>query len=188
MAKKQAESRWPVYLVAAVVAVLAIVLAVWLVRSHRRPVRPASIPRMARPAWLPDPHLTPGGTFAVSESEVCRPGYARAARDVPGSVKREVCRLYGVPYPARGYEIDHLIPLALGGSNEVSNLWPQTGEGRWTFRQKDQLEVRLHAMACRGEITMSQAQEMIRSDWTVPYRRYVQPEPAHLPMSLPENP
>jgi hypothetical protein len=168
MAKTRAESRWPVYLAAALVAALAIVLAAWLVRSHRRPVRPAAIPRAVRPAWLPDPHLTPGATFAVSESEVCR--------------------RYGVPYPAHGYEIDHLIPLALGGSNAIENLWPQTGEGRWTYRQKDQLEVRLHAMACRGEITIGQAQEMIRSDWTVPYRKYVQPEPAHLPMSLPENP
>jgi hypothetical protein len=29
------------------------------------------------------------------------------------------------------YELDHLIPLELGGSNDLRNLWPQPFEGEW---------------------------------------------------------
>ena len=38
----------------------------------------------------------------------------------------EVLLRYGLPAgPHPDYEIDHLIPLCLGGSDDFSNLWPQ---------------------------------------------------------------
>jgi 5-methylcytosine-specific restriction endonuclease McrA len=29
-------------------------------------------------------------------------------------------------HPPGAYEIDHLISISLGGSNDIKNLWPQT--------------------------------------------------------------
>jgi hypothetical protein len=136
-----------------------------------------------RPPWLPDPRLTPGAVFPhVLADDICRPGYARAARRVRESTKREACRLYGVSYPAKGYEIDHLISLELGGAaDDVRNLFPQPGTGKWTYHHKDQLENNLHRRVCSGELTLREAQDLIRGgrtyDWTLAYRKYVSAEP-----------
>src|SRR5438477_344466 len=40
----------------------------------------------------------------------------------------------------RSFEIDHLIPLELGGSNELANLRPQPYRRRPAAREKDLLE------------------------------------------------
>jgi hypothetical protein len=70
-------------------------------------------------------------------------------------------------------EIDHLIPLELGGSNARANLWPQRYDGAWNAARKDRLERRLHAMVCRGEISLKTAQEAIARDWVAAYLRFV---------------
>src|SRR6202162_4092340 len=76
---------------------------------------------------LPDPSLTPGSTFDVTAQDVCTPGYARKVRDVPAEMKSQVYREYGITSHGPGdYEIDHLIPLELGGSNSIKNLWPES--------------------------------------------------------------
>lgn len=56
------------------------------------------------------------------------------------------------------YEVDHLIPLALGGANSKSNLWAQP----WPeARIKDKLEVRLQHAVCHGTIGIAKAQDSI---------------------------
>jgi hypothetical protein len=48
-------------------------------------------------------------------------------RNVPAKMKREVYEEYGVTSHGRGdYEVDHLIPLELGSSNSIKNLWPES--------------------------------------------------------------
>jgi hypothetical protein len=46
-------------------------------------------------------------------------------------------------------EVDHLIPLELGGSNEMKNLWPQPDKRQPECVEKDQLENELHMVAAR---------------------------------------
>ena len=53
---------------------------------------------------------------------------------------------YGLPPgPHRGYEVDHLIPLDLGGADADSNLWPEPRsnivEWRFSAEAKDKLEM-----------------------------------------------
>jgi hypothetical protein len=76
---------------------------------------------------LPDPKLTPGDVFDVTLKDICTPGYSRKVRAVPRSLRNEAYRLYGITSPNPGdYQFDHLIPLSLGGSNSIRNLWPQS--------------------------------------------------------------
>ncbi len=69
--------------------------------------------------------------------------------------------------------MDHLVPVSLGGSNRVENLWPQPLSGEWSYLQKNRLEKRLQKMVCGGEVELKEAQEAIAKDWVSAYKRYV---------------
>jgi hypothetical protein len=121
---------------------------------------------------LPDPGLTPGATLDVTTNDICVPGYTKKIRNVPVAVKRQVYQEYGAVYRPGAYEIDHLEPLELGGSNSIRNLWPESYDIQWNARIKDQLENRLHVLACDGKISLSEAQQAIATDWIAAYKRY----------------
>lgn len=128
----------------------------------------------AQPLW-PDPHLTPGMTITQDASVVCRPGYAKSVRNVTESEKRRVYAEYRIVPRHRGeFEIDHLVSLELGGSNDIKNLWPQSYETPvWNAHVKDKLEDKLHAMVCHGALTLPEAQRAIATDWRTAYCTYV---------------
>ncbi|MBI5153271.1 MAG: HNH endonuclease [Parcubacteria group bacterium] len=107
----------------------------------------------------------------MTANDVCRHGYTKEVRSVSTALKREVCRRYGVSYPTPhgAYEIDHFIPLELGGSNDVTNLWPEPANPRPGFHEKDVVENYLHREVCKGRMTLKQAQEAIRNDWYAVY-------------------
>ena len=108
----------------------------------------------------PDPALTPGAVLPVTAAQVCTKGYATKVRSVPPSRARAVFAAYHVPYSERGKgELDHLVSLELGGSNDATNLWPQFGKRP---NPKDGLENRLHADVCAGRRTLAEAQAIIR--------------------------
>ena len=76
---------------------------------------------------LPDKDCTPGAIFKeVTKDQICVPGYSQTVRNVPDSEKKAVYREYGILSHTTGeYEVDHFISLELGGSNDISNLWPE---------------------------------------------------------------
>lgn len=117
---------------------------------------------------LPDHDCTPGDVFpeAVLDT-ICVPGYTKTVRSVSTALRKSVFAEYGVPYPQpRGsYEVDHLIPLALGGNNDIANLFPQPAEPSPGFREKDVVEVYLQQQACAGAVDLSVAQEQIANNW-----------------------
>lgn len=133
---------------------------------------------------LPDPDLTPGAVLTTSAQVVCSPavlpngkrvGYAKSVRDVPQSEKRAVLATYRrvhpdwPPCPPLACEVDHLISLELGGSNDASNLWPEPyevpGAPGYGARDKDKVENELHRRVCSGALDIREAQRRIRSDW-----------------------
>jgi hypothetical protein len=116
---------------------------------------------------LPDSDCTPGSVFPeVTVDQICTPGYSASVRNVPDSVKKQVYAEYGVITHLTGeYEVDHLISLELGGSNDVSNLWPEAADPRPGFHEKDQVENYLHKEVCRGVMTLKDAQAIIAHDW-----------------------
>jgi hypothetical protein len=67
-------------------------------------------------------------------------------------------------------EIDHLIPLGLGGTNRPANLWPQSySTVPWNSKVKDQLEIKLRTEMCHGDIDLAAAQQEIAKDWKAAY-------------------
>ncbi len=116
---------------------------------------------------LPDRACTPGAIFPdATTDKICVPGYSSSVRNVPQSEKDEVYAEYGITSHEPGqYEVDHLISLELGGSNDISNLWPEPAEPTPGFHQKDQVENYLHDQVCSGAMPLQQAQIQIATNW-----------------------
>ncbi|MEK7648654.1 MAG: HNH endonuclease [Patescibacteria group bacterium] len=116
---------------------------------------------------MPDERCTPGDIFPQATAEqICVPGYSRKARNVSVSQKNRIYASYGIRSHRVGeYNIDHLISLQLGGSNEDSNLWPEAENPRPGYHEKIKVENFLHGELCKGEITLRQAQRLVGQHW-----------------------
>lgn len=131
-------------------------------------------PAFAADPIKPDPRLTPGAVATTDADIVCHPGYARSARHTSGKLKSFVYREYGVDRRSGHYEIDHLIPLSLGGADTAANLWPESWDTRpWNAARKDELELYLHGAVCAGRMPLDQAQREIAEDWIAAYRQHI---------------
>jgi hypothetical protein len=108
---------------------------------------------------------------------ICSPTFRTSAiRNVPDSEKHQVEVEYGLA--PRGYghtlEIDHIVSLELGGSNDPANLFPEEAtfaNDAPGFRTKDKLENKLHDLVCSGAMNLRAAQRGIASDWEKLYKQ-----------------
>ena len=125
------------------------------------------------PVSFPEPSLTPGVAAGVNREQVCR-SMPPKNRMVPASLQRKVFEEYGIPgAEPRAYEVDYLITPALGGADDIRNLWPQSySSAMWNARVKDALEDRLHDLVCEGQLDLATAQRDISSDWIAAYKKY----------------
>lgn len=121
---------------------------------------------------LPDPRCTPGSYDPkVTAAMLCAPGYTTRTYRLPESQSsafkyNEAYPAYQVPGNVKT-ELDHLISLELGGSNDASNLWPEDPP---TPNPKDTVENQLHAWVCAAtgadaETRLAQARLAIATDW-----------------------
>lgn len=187
-------------LIVAIVLTLSVTVGVLLAQSSASATEPApsvlvlpasghvtGLPYPARCAmrhaangrWLPDPVCTPGAASAAVRqdnihSTICMTGYTasvRAPEAETARVKTTAMRSYNQPVPGRTTtELDHQVPLELGGSNDVKNLWPEPSDiPNGGYRNtKDSVERSLHSAVCatHPRITLVQAQNAINDDWT----------------------
>lgn len=122
---------------------------------------------------LPNPALTPGDTTNATKAQICTPGYSSSVRNVTSATKNLVFQLYGLLRTQDRFEIDHLISLELGGSNDIKNLWPESYTTQpWNASVKDRLEGRLHYLVCNNRLDLKTAQEAIASNWQIAYLTY----------------
>jgi hypothetical protein len=86
------------------------------------------------------------------------------------SEKDAVAREYGLKMTPSNppIEIDHIVPVELGGSNDISNLFPQLGAAN--YRLKNRLESRVRGFVCAGQMTLAAARRGISADWTKLYK------------------
>src|SRR5207244_2340227 len=95
----------------------------------------------------------------------------KSVRNVSSEEKRQVYAEYGIASHQPGeYEADHLIPLELGGSNDIANLWPEAAEPRPGFHEKDMVENYLHQQVCAGVMSLQDAQQKIATNWLQVYK------------------
>lgn len=110
---------------------------------------------------------TPGAIFPNATKEViCVSGYSATVRDVPESLKDQVYAEYNIINIPGENEVDHCVNLAIGGSNDISNLWPERYNDTFGARIKDRVENCLHRMVCDGTIDLYQAQYDVCHNWT----------------------
>ena len=125
---------------------------------------------------MPDPRLTPGDVRpGVSRDALCA-GPPRTARMVTRRAREEVFERYRIP-PERWnqYVIDHLIPVELGGSGELRNLWPQPRSGVAGAETKDRLERSFYRQVCNGVLDLGSAQRRLARDWYLAWNQAGRP-------------
>ena len=115
------------------------------------------------------------GNFGNVEELAARVGVTPDQfQNLAQSLQAQVFRQYGFERGRRRYEIDHLIPLSLGGADEAANLWPESlVKQPWNAHAKNRLEVRLHELVCTGRLPLAQAQKEIAADWIAAYETYI---------------
>jgi len=142
------------------------------------------VARGTTPEQLPDPACTPGAYDpAVTAGVLC-------ARDSRGHYTydtdtyrppvyqtsrfkaEQALPAYGLA-PGTRAELDHLIPLVLGGANDAANLWPQPPPPGKPIAPnvKDRSEVALRTWTCQGTSAaerqgrLDTARQVIADNW-----------------------
>lgn len=128
--------------------------------------------------YKPDKNKTPGDSIKdIPLDLLCMKGYTETVRNVSKTTKKNVYELYGISYPPaeNTFVIDHLIPLELGGSNSIKNLWPQSViDSSQSAKMKDKVENLLHSKVCEGSLNLSEAQSIMTTDWDIWYNTYIE--------------
>jgi hypothetical protein len=152
------------------VALIAIMVAVVPALAEELPIRP-------------DDTLTPGVVASTDPADVCGVvdglTYSKRHRQTPQELKREVYAAYHVNPAGRDFEIDHRVPLCIGGADVRENLWPQEGWQHPSYHDKDRLEAFVcHAVCVIRRMTLQQGQAVFMGDWIAGYQRvFGQPSP-----------
>ena len=111
----------------------------------------------------PDPKLTPG-SMCQSDSTRHPENIPYCKRSVSSSDKWFVIGTYNklganISEKNRGhFKIDHFIPLCIGGSNRLDNLWPQHES---IYIQTDDVEHMTCELVSRGEMRQQDAIDLV---------------------------
>jgi hypothetical protein len=130
---------------------------------------------------IPDPTCTPGAfnptiTLAILKNTNFRTCCIRDKVESE-TAKKVAYQWYGLTPPANNTgesmtcELDHLVPLELGGGDSMDNIWPQCGPDSVTlkeryFKQKDQVEMYLAGQVKAGAMNLTTTQRAIAKDYT----------------------
>lgn len=155
--------------------------------------------------WLPDPECSPGAINpTLTKDVICSPEFRTDPyRLVPANIKTKVYDAYSVPtniatpapqpIPTAGprggkrWEIDHIVAIEDGGSNDIANLAPQPANPTPGFHQKDVVETWIRKNStgiCAGKANLPDVQKALAEDW---YLLYQQERGKGMPQTLPSG-
>jgi len=123
---------------------------------------------------LPDRACSPGAIYnQLTKNVICGPAFRTSFyANTPEAQRFAVQQEYGIPavHYGRLIEVDHIVSIELGGSNDIANLFPESEKPRPGYHEKDRVENYLHDQVCRGAMTLAAAQRAIATDWVQVYR------------------
>jgi hypothetical protein len=154
-------------------AALCLLMALSLLLARLSLGRRSQLLSQAVVVSLPDSTITPGATLLVSRPAVCAQENIKN-KPVPAVLQRRVFEEYGIAgADPRAYEVDYLITPALGGADDIRNLWPHSYSATlWNAQVKDALEDHLRQMVCDGQLDLATAQREIAVNWIEAYKKY----------------
>lgn len=128
---------------------------------------------------VPVEALNPDVQQSTIQQTICIAGYTASVRPsttYTNGVKFKLLREKELPISAASeFELDHRIPLALGGHpRNLQNLMLQPWEGKDGAKVKDRLERRLQQLVCTAKLQLEDARRAIYMDWQGAYRTYIQ--------------
>ena len=125
----------------------------------------------------PDRRCSPGAYYSkLTKAVICSSSFRTSTiRNVPDSEKHQVEVDYGLVAKSYGstLEIDHIVSLELGGSNDIANLYPEKATLPGSapgFHVKDKLENKLHDLVCDGSMSLRSVQRSIAANWQALYK------------------
>lgn len=109
--------------------------------------------------YVPDSKMTSGDFCKRSSGDYMGDAYGekipKCNRNVTQSTKLKIYELYGVKKSCQvNYTIDHFIPLSIGGSNSMDNLWP---EAKSIKHLRQNLEMQLFEGVRDGKMSQAEA-------------------------------
>ncbi|MCK9369700.1 hypothetical protein M0R04_07310 [Candidatus Dojkabacteria bacterium] len=119
---------------------------------------PSVVPPACSPVDLPFNALSPGESLSIPQlADICNERYLAnvpAESTVLNGKAQQVFVNNHFPFKKSaapcvgGCTLDSLIPLSLGGSNNIANKWPQPDTGTYTTAMKNTLEATLRERVC----------------------------------------
>jgi hypothetical protein len=119
--------------------------------------------------------LNPAVTQSDIDTTICRSGWTKTIRppaSYTGALKRQQIQAEGLTGPISSYELDHRVPLELGGApRDPMNLSPELGASP---NPKDHDESTFRELVCSGQLTLAEAQQQFIAKWLAAYPGYRQ--------------
>lgn len=114
--------------------------------------------------------LNPAVNSDNIEENICVPGWTKTVRppvSYTNDLKRKLLKKQGLDWShASEYELDHVVPLALGGHpTDPKNLRLQPWDGPDGAHAKDVIEARMHRLVCSGLVTLKEARHCMAVRW-----------------------
>lgn len=122
----------------------------------------------------PNHALTPGDVTTTDANVVCVLSKQARHTSIPIAIQTFVYTAYGYTTPAQQhkYNITYLVPPELGGATDTANIWPSAVRGTG-FYQEIATNSALRTLVCRREMSLTDAQHVLKTDWYSAWLRYV---------------
>jgi cytochrome c-type biogenesis protein CcmH/NrfF len=152
---------------------------------ERAPAPPPAPEISPEPAPVPAPAypkvtygaLDPSVTSQTIQKTICISHYTDTVRpptSYTNPIKRRLMKDVGIGWShASEYELDHIIPLGVGGAPRAEeNLQLLPLEGPDGSKRKNRIEKKLQCLVCSGQLPLAVAQAEVADNWQAAYKRY----------------